>query len=171
MLLQHVTHSYQLVFINLDFLLSLKEPRLFDVFLAICEFFIFLFKLRFQFFDLFLQGHDQERLLLVALSRLCNWSEWSSNLILLCILYELVLLEEIFECSFFPAHFVLENFDFGFQFYILVFVHVGQLFHLDCFIVESLRFFLTERRRPIGEVTSLLSCCSCRICLLDSAFS
>ena len=109
--------------------------------------------------------------MLVTLCSLCDWSEWSSDLVLLRILNELVLLEEIFECPLFPVHFILENFDFGFQFNILFFVHVGQLFHFDSFIIESFRFLLAKLRWSVDEIAASFPRSCCRVGLLDSAFS
>ena len=54
----------------------------------------------------------------------------------------MVLGVEVLESSLLAAHFILEDFDLGFQFDVLVFMDVGLLFHSDGFLVELLIFFL-----------------------------
>ena len=97
--------------------------------------------------------------MLIALGSLGYGSQLAIGICILSGLsYELVLGVEVLESSFFAAHFILQNFYFGFQFDVFVFMHVGLLLHSDGFFVELLILFLNvEVRFALGICRGILA--------------
>lgn len=107
LLLEKVTQSDQLVFVQLHLLIHLVEFGVLDVLLDVLKLLIFLDKLIFLLLNLLFEGHNKECLSLVPLSRLHNRCQITTcSSVFLGVLDELILLQEIFDRTLFPTHLV-----------------------------------------------------------------
>ena len=90
---------------------------------------------------MFLEGHDEEGLLLVALCCL-NYRCQRPAVCLLSILDELVLLEKLLDGTFLATHLVFKYLYFGLQFHVFFLESVGTLLQLQHLLLELFWQFL-----------------------------
>ena len=120
-------------------MVDFKEACVLYILLLLCKLFIFLGHFCLELFNLLLERHHEEGLSLVSLRCLhdgCKSPTVCS--ILLCILNELILLQEVFNGTFFATHFVLKNLDLSLKLCVLLFICISCLLDLKHFLLELL---------------------------------
>ena len=134
-LFEHVAEPDKLILVHFHFLLHFEKFGVLNVFLWLCQFFLFFHDLCLELFNLLLERHNKEGLLLVALCRL-NYRCQCPAICLLCILDELILLEELLDGTFFATHLIFKNLNLGLQFHVLFLESVCTLFQLQHLFLE-----------------------------------
>lgn len=105
---EHIAHTHKLLTVQLELGFHLDKFGNLSSFAELFHQLSLLIEILLEFFHLLLETHYQKSFLLVALSCLCDGCEGRIHAgSLLCLLDELVLLEEVFNGLFFAGHFCL----------------------------------------------------------------